>query len=105
MASSDTCAENHPEVAPLLEAALHQLAQFSWLCSALAGRNGVESIHWWTGVAALAGDNAAPRMAQRLLVSPDDRRLICEQVFGLEGSEDDVRQLDEWARTAAGPRP
>lgn len=104
MSRSDVCIESYYEITSGLESTLRQLSRFSWLCSALAGREAIEAAHWWTGVADLAGDSAGPGIAAWLLRNPDERRMVCNEVFAMEGTEDDVRQLDEWARTAPGPR-
>jgi hypothetical protein len=104
LASSDVCAEHYPEMAPVLERALRQLADFSWMVSAFAGRDGLEAIHWWCGVAHYAGDGAAARLAAELVHDPHMRKDVCS-LFDLDSDESDVMQLRDWANNAPGPRP
>jgi len=72
------------------------------LTSALAGRDGVGITHWWTGVGHYAGDQAVTQLLADMNREPLLATRVCTDVFGLSGREDDVQQIAEWAKTAAG---
>lgn len=103
LASSPSCAEHYPEVAPVLERALRQLSNFGWLVSALAGRDLQAMVHWWAGVSHYAGDAAGPDVLGRLRADSQFVKTVACDVFGTDDL--DVDEVAQWALDAPGPRP
>jgi hypothetical protein len=84
---------------PVLERSLHQLANFSWLVTALAGRDEVQVIKWWAGVTDFARDEAGASMAAEMDADPELLGNVAESVFHLPRAEESLVQMG-----ALGPR-
>lgn len=103
LAKSDLCATHYPELGEVLERSLHQLANFSWLVTALAGRDEVQVIKWWAGVTDFARDEAGASMAAEMDADPELLGNVAESVFHLPRAEESLVQIGRWVLEARGP--
>ena len=103
LAKSPICSEHYPELSPVLEASLRRLSDFSWLVTALGGRDSVRVIKWWTGVGNYAGDRAEAELPDLMRHDGSLARRIARQALGLgSAAESDVELVYDWVGQAGG---
>lgn len=103
LSKSDLCSNHYTELSPNLERALHQLSDFSWLVTALAGRDQLQVVKWWLGVTDLASDEAGASIEAAMDGDPELLGDVAQSVFGLPRHEESLVQMGRWVLDARGP--